>query len=55
MLSAFLQAVTRPLAAPFLAAPGGFYPAAPVPQDPCSEPRRLAFHGLGGCSGFCLG
>ena len=48
VLSAFLQAATRPLAAPPLAAPSGLYPAAPGPQDSCSEPRGLAHHGLEG-------
>ena len=48
VLSAVLQAATRPLAAPPLAAPGGLYPAAPGPQDSCSEPPGLAHHGLEG-------
>jgi len=48
VLSAVLQAATRPLAAPPLAAQGGLYPAAPGPQDSCSEPLGLAHHGLEG-------
>ena len=48
VLSAFLQAATRPLTPPPLAAPGGLYPAAPGPQDTCSEPLGLALHGLEG-------
>ena len=48
VLSAFLQAASRLLAAPPLAVAGGLYPAAPGPQDTCSEPLGLARHGLEG-------
>ena len=48
VLSAFLQAATRPMPASPLAAPGGLYPATPGPQDTCSDPLGLPPHGIEG-------
>ena len=48
VLSAFLQTATRPLAASPLAASGGLDPAAPGPQEPCSEPTRVSLPGIEG-------
>ena len=39
LVSAVLQAATRPLPVAPLAAPGGLYPAAPGPQEACSAPH----------------
>ena len=44
VLSAFLQAASRPPPASPLAAPGGLYPAAAGPQETCSEPLGPAPH-----------
>ena len=48
VLSAFLQAASRPLPASPSAASGGLYPAAPGPQDTCSEPIGFAPPGIEG-------
>ena len=48
VLSAFLQAATRPLPASPLAVSGGLYPAAPGPQGTWREPIGFAPPDIGG-------